>query len=89
MSDEAEPMSMTVYPKVDGTWWARVWSASGEVMYEAPTRWNGEGGFYNTGLDFVVAHIPPRYAYKGSASWEQLDDGSFTTVLHRLLPGFS
>ena len=58
-------------------------------MYEAPTNWNRKGGFYNKGLDFVVAHIPPRCAYTGSASWEELDDGSFTTVLHRLLPGFS
>ena len=59
-------------------------------MYEAPINWNGERGFYNKGLDFVVAHIPPRYAYKGSASWEELDDGSCSTVvLHRLLPGCS
>ena len=79
---------MTVYPKADGTWWARVWSASSEVILEAPTTWNGEGGFYNEGLNFVVTHIPHGYAYKGSASWEKLDDGSFTTVLHRRLPGF-
>jgi hypothetical protein len=46
-SDEAEPISMTVHPKADGTRWARVWSSSGEVMYEAPTNWNGEDGFYN------------------------------------------
>lgn len=89
MSDEAEPISMTVYPKADGTWWVRVWSDVGEVMHEAPTGWNGEGGFYNDGLDFVVAHIPDGYAYSGSASWDELDDGSFSTVLHQLLPGFS
>lgn len=58
-------------------------------MYEAPTNCDGESGFYNKGLDFVVAHIPPRYAYKGSASLEELDDGSCITVLHRLLPGCS
>lgn len=86
--DEAEPLSMTVYPKPDGSWWVRLAYASGEVEDKGPMGWNGEGGFYLKGLDFVRRWIPKGYAYQGSGSWQDMEDGSYVAVLYRRDPRF-
>lgn len=46
---------MTVYPKPNGTWWIRLSDDLGNVKNKGPIAWNGEGGFYNQGLNFVVS----------------------------------
>jgi hypothetical protein len=86
MKNEPEPISMTVYPKPDGTWWFRLSDDLGNVKNKGPIAWNGEGGFYKQGLNFVLPWIPKGYAYQ---SWQEMGDSSYTTVVYRLHPGFS
>ncbi|WP_077490876.1 hypothetical protein [Sinomonas mesophila] len=85
MSRDAEPVSMTVYRKPDGTWWVRLWDDSFRIMGEWPIRWNGDGSFQQEGLNHVVRFLPEGYA---CANWEYADDGSYTALLYRRYPGF-
>lgn len=85
MTDNTEPMSATVFEEA-GRWWVRIWDDSGDVLSVSRTGWDGSGTFYNDGLNYVVAHLPKGFAYKGSGAWEQNEDGSYTVVLHRMDP---
>jgi hypothetical protein len=80
MNNEAEPISMTVYRKPDGTWWVRLTDDQGNVENNGPIAWKGEGTFYTHGLNSVVFWMPKGYAYQ---AWQEMEDGSFTAVLHR------
>lgn len=91
MNHEPEPLSMTVYRKPNGDWWIRLEHDSGEAEDLGKIGWDGEGGFYNRGLDFVVSRIPKGYVYPGAGSWQETEDGphtSYTAVLYRRHPGF-
>ena len=80
MNNELEPISMTVYPKSDGTWWVRLTDNQGNAENKGPISWNGEGTFYAHGLNFVISWVPKGYVYQ---AWQETEDGSFTAVLHR------
>ncbi|MDQ0690943.1 hypothetical protein [Arthrobacter sp. W4I7] len=80
MSNEADPISMMVYPKPDGTWWVRITDAQGNVEDKGPTSWKGEGTFFSHGLNSVVSWRPKGYAYQ---AWQETGDGAYTAVLHR------
>lgn len=88
MENQAEPISMTVYPEADGTWWIRLSYDSGEVENMGPIAWKDQGDFYTRGLDFVVSRIPKGYVYQGAASWQKMADGSYMAILHRKDPRF-
>lgn len=80
MSNEAEPISMMVYPKPDGTWWVRITDAQGNVEDKGPTSWKGEGSFFSHGLNSVASWLPKGYAYR---AWQEIGDGTYTAVLYR------
>ncbi|WP_026537060.1 hypothetical protein [Arthrobacter sp. 9MFCol3.1] len=80
MGNEAEPISMTVYPKTDGTWWVRITDAQGNVEDKGPISWKGEGTFHSNGLNSLVSWLPKGYVYQ---SWQEMDVGSHTAVLYR------
>lgn len=79
---------MTAYRQPNGEWWLRVEHDSGEIEDLGKINWDGEGGFHLRGLDFVASRVPNGYAYRGSASWQETEDGSYTSVLYRRHPGF-
>lgn len=89
MNNETEPISMTAYRKPDGTWWVRLTDDQGNVENRGPITWKGDGTFYSHGLNSVASWIPRGYAYRGSGSWQETEDGSYTAVLYKLDSRFS
>lgn len=78
-ADSPEPVYATVFES-DGRWWLRVRDGVGNELSCIATGWDGSGGFHLKGLDWVAPHIPAGYVYK---YWDEADDGTFSTVLHR------
>lgn len=77
MSDELALTSATVYES-DGSWRIRLYDSTGAETVDEPIRWDGSGGFYAEGLNWVVSHLRG-YAYQ---SWQEVD-GTYTTPLYR------
>ncbi len=77
---------MTAYQQ-DGDWWLRVEDDRGETMSESVIPWDGEGRFYEEGLNaLAVARIIPNgYLY---TTWNTNPDGTYTAVLKHHDPRF-
>lgn len=77
MSDELALTTATVYQSSEG-WRIRLYDSTGAQTVDEPIRWDGSGGFYAEGLNWVFSHLRG-YAYTG---WQEVD-GTYVAALYQ------
>ena len=84
---EPQPFTMSAYFNGD-EWRARVEDEAGAVVSDVVFGWQGDGSFYDQGLNKLVTFIPVGFGYQGSGAWEELPDGTYAATLYRIDPRF-
>jgi hypothetical protein len=77
--DHAATVGASVYED-DSVWLLALESSSGDVVETITTGWDGTGGFFNRGLNYVAPLITERGLVY--TSWLEFG-GRYVAVLHR------